>query len=80
MDLLNKNELKKLIDFFKEFPGWDQQAMKSIEGLADEEIISQLYNYTLEMKKFKNGISNRTTEVIGPIVKSSPHGEVIISI
>ncbi len=79
MDLMNKDALKVTIDLFKKLPGIDQEAVKSIEELTDDEVVFHLYSNMLVMNKFKNGIYDRTREVITPVVKSSPYEKIIIS-
>jgi hypothetical protein len=79
MDLINKDALKMTIDLFKKSSSFNQDALKSIQGLTDDEVLLLLYNDMNAMNKFKKGTYNGATEAIGPTVKSSPNEKVIIS-
>ena len=79
MDLINKDVLKTTIHLFKKSPGFDREALESIQELTDDEVIFHLYSNMLVMNKFKTGRYNDATKVIGPVVKSSPCEKVIIS-
>jgi len=77
MSILNKDGLKQTIDLLSKSPHFDQETLKSFYGLTDDDVVLLLYNAMGAMKKFKSGIYNNSTEVIGSAVKSAPEGKVI---
>jgi hypothetical protein len=81
MDLINKDTLDKTIDLYKKIPRIDQEAVESIRGLTDEEVIFHLYSNMLLMSQYKKGIYNLKSveKDLDSAAKSSPEGKVIKS-
>jgi hypothetical protein len=79
MDLINRDTLKILINLLMKKSSFDQETLKSIQEMKDDDYFPLIYNDMLAMNKYKSGIYNDAPKVIGSTVKSSPYEKLIVS-